>query len=266
MTQDKVASVSLAGLSDDQRRRAMDCFAVLGPHLDDDVSLAAAARYAGVPIRTAERWLARYREAGLAGLVRPIRSDARLPRLPVDLVTLIEGMGLKRPRASAAAIHRRVKTIAKAQGWPVPSYSTVYAILARLDPAMVTLAHDGAAAFRDRYEARSILNDRGRAISLLGSFFLLLAAALICFRPLYEHAVIYWGYGAVAYARGYNVIAAFNLVQDLITRDEARLLPAWMTWFSAAVMLFGTAAWFKAELLYRESCIVSPGGSLSLTE
>jgi len=34
----------------------------------------------------------------------------------------------------------------------VPSYSTVYAILAALDPALVTLAHEGATAFRNRYE------------------------------------------------------------------------------------------------------------------
>ena len=61
-------------------------------------------------------------------------------------------MGLKKPRASAAAIHRRIGSMAKTQGWPVPSYSTVYAILAELDPAMVTLAHEGAVAFRNRYE------------------------------------------------------------------------------------------------------------------
>jgi putative transposase len=42
--------------------------------------------------------------------------------------------------------------VANGQGWPVPSYSTVYAILADLDPAMVTLAQEGAAAFRNRYE------------------------------------------------------------------------------------------------------------------
>ncbi len=61
-------------------------------------------------------------------------------------------MGLKRPRSSAAAIHRRVGAVAKAEGWRVPSYGTVHAILARLDPAMVTLAQDGPAAFCDRYE------------------------------------------------------------------------------------------------------------------
>lgn len=43
-------------------------------------------------------------------------------------------MALKRPRSSAAAIHRRIRAVAEAQGWRVPSYSAVYAIIAALDP------------------------------------------------------------------------------------------------------------------------------------
>jgi putative transposase len=145
-------TTSVAALTEAQRQVAMERFAVLQPHLDEDVPLAQAARHAGIPVRTAERWLARYRQRGLAGLARPVRSDAARHRLSADLVALIEGMGLKKPRASAAAIHRRVHDVVTAHGWRMPSYSTVYAILAALDPAMVTLAHEGAAAFRDRYE------------------------------------------------------------------------------------------------------------------
>jgi len=130
----------------------MEQFAVLQPHLEEGVPLARTARQAGVPVRTAERWLARYRQSGLTGLARLVRRDSAAHRLPAELVVLIEGMGLKKPRASAATIHRRIRTVATAQGWRVPSYSTVYAILAKLDPALVTLAHRGAAAFRDRYE------------------------------------------------------------------------------------------------------------------
>jgi putative transposase len=130
----------------------MERFAVLRPHLEEHVPLAQAAPQAGIALRTAERWLSRYRRTGLAGLARPVRSDADGHRLPADLVAFIEGMGLKKPRASAATIHRRIECVAKEQKWPVPSYSTVYAILAELDPAMVTLAQDGASAFRNRYE------------------------------------------------------------------------------------------------------------------
>lgn len=145
-------STTSAAIPQDQNREAMERFAVLRPHLEEDVPLSRAAQEGGVPLRTAERWLARYRESGLAGLARQVRSDAATHHLPNDLVALIEGMGLNKPRSSAAAIHRRIGKVAKAQGWEIPSYSTVYAILADLDPAMVTLAHEGAAAFRNHYE------------------------------------------------------------------------------------------------------------------
>ncbi len=68
------------------------------------------------------------------------------------MVELIEGMALTKPRPSAAAIHRCIVTIAAERGWPAPSRRSVQAIVGALDPAMVTLAHEGAAAYRDRYE------------------------------------------------------------------------------------------------------------------
>jgi putative transposase len=152
MKRDRRTTPSVVALREEQRQVAMKRFAVLQPHLEDGVPLGRTARDAGVPVRTAERWMARYRQSGLAGLVRSIRRDAAAHKLPADLVALIEGMGLKKPRSSTATIHRRISKVAQAHGWCVPSYSTVYAILAALDPAMVTLAQDGAAAFRDRYE------------------------------------------------------------------------------------------------------------------
>jgi transposase-like protein len=75
----------------------MERFEALRPHSEDDASLAHAARQAGISVRTAERWLARYRQSGLAGLARSIRSDAEARRLPDDLLTIIEGIGLKKP-------------------------------------------------------------------------------------------------------------------------------------------------------------------------
>ena len=143
---------ALASLSEGERRQAMDRFAVLRPHLEEGVPLSRAADHAGVAVRTVERWLRLFRRGGLAGLARSARRDTGKPRLPAPFVTLIEGLGLKRPRSSAAAVHRRALEVAKERGWPAPSYGTVYAILARLDPAIVTLAHAGEAAFRDRYE------------------------------------------------------------------------------------------------------------------
>lgn len=151
MPEEKTAA-PFASLSEARQAQATARYEVLRPHLDDTVPLPRAAADAGVPRRTAERWLARYRRDGLAGLARSGRSDAGACRAPSGLVALIEGLGLRRPRSSAAAIHRRVRDVAAARGWRAPSYGTVHAILSRLDPAMVTLALDGPVAYRDRYE------------------------------------------------------------------------------------------------------------------
>ncbi len=148
----EVAAASFAALDEQRRGQAMVRFAALRPHLEEGVPLTRAAGEAGVPVRTAERWLARYRQGGLASLVRSTRRDAGAHRSPSALVALVEGMALKRPRSSAAAIHRRIGAAAKAQGWRVPSYGTVHAIIAALDPGVVTLAQNGPAAFRDRFE------------------------------------------------------------------------------------------------------------------
>lgn len=122
------------------------------PHVEDGVPLVRAARDAGVSLRTARRWLSRYREAGVSGLGRRERADRGRHRLPGELVALVEGLALTRPRPSAATITRQVAQAATAHDWPVPSYSTIYAIVAGLDPHLVTLAHEGPAGLRDRYE------------------------------------------------------------------------------------------------------------------
>jgi putative transposase len=51
-----------------------------------------------------------------------------------------------------AAIHRQVTDIAKEQGWKPPSYDRVRQIIKGLDPALVTLAHQGAAAYREEFD------------------------------------------------------------------------------------------------------------------
>lgn len=134
------------------RADAMRRFEVLRPHLEEGVSLAAAAKHADIALRTAQRWLARYRTGGFAALARASRSDSGCRQLKPELAQLIEGMALHKPRLSVAVIHRRVSGPAKEQNWPTPSYGSVYAIVRGLDPGMVTLALDGHAAWRDRFE------------------------------------------------------------------------------------------------------------------
>jgi putative transposase len=55
---------SLASLSDRQREQAMVRFAVLQPYLEKNIPLARAVRDGDVALRTARRWLKRYRAEG----------------------------------------------------------------------------------------------------------------------------------------------------------------------------------------------------------
>jgi putative transposase len=144
--------LSLVELSETQREQAMARFAVLRPHLELGVPLPRAAREAGVTRRTAQRWLARYRADGLAGLARLARKDLGRRQVAAEVVECIEGLFLQKPRPSVAAVRRRLLKVAAGRRWTVPSYSSIYQIIRRLDPGMVTLAHEGHAAYRDQFE------------------------------------------------------------------------------------------------------------------
>lgn len=143
---------ALSELSEPQRAQAQRRYAVLRPHLEDGVSLADAAAAAGIPARTARHWLARFRTAGLPGLARVPRRDRATRRQPPELVALVEGLALRRPRSTTAHIHRQAVRLAGERGWQAPSYGTVRSIVIALDPGLLALAHDGPAGYRDRFE------------------------------------------------------------------------------------------------------------------
>jgi putative transposase len=125
---------------------------VLRPHLEDGIPLSRLAAERGIPLRPAQRWLHAYRVAGLAGLARKSRSDGGHRRFPPELVQLIDGLTLRKPRPTAAAVQRQVAAVAGERGWPAPSYSTVAAVIRQVDPALLSLAHDGARAYREAFD------------------------------------------------------------------------------------------------------------------
>lgn len=139
-------------LSEQERERALERFRLLRPHLEEGVPLTRLARAEGIPLRTAQRWLQRYRARGLVGVARRPRADRGTRRFPDALIGLIEGLALQRPRPTAAAIHRRITTVATEHGWLVPSYATVAAIVRCLDPALACLAHEGAKRYQEQYD------------------------------------------------------------------------------------------------------------------
>ena len=66
---------SLSGLTDEARSRALARFQVIRPFLEDGVPLTQIAREQGLVLRTARRWVDRYRREGLTGLARKERGD-----------------------------------------------------------------------------------------------------------------------------------------------------------------------------------------------
>ena len=140
--------LSLPPLTAARRADAHERFALLRPHLEDGVPLTRVAAEYAIPLRTVQRWVARYRQRGLAGLARTPRADRGQRHLPSDLIGLIEGLALRKPPPTVAAVYRQIIAVVEREGWTLPSYSTVYAIVRDLDPALVTLAHEGTKAYR----------------------------------------------------------------------------------------------------------------------
>lgn len=143
---------SLTELTEQERAEALERYQIVQPFLAGQSKLTAIAQAHGLPYRTARRWVSRYRQYGLAGLARKRRQDKGQRRMELDLQHLIEGLALQKEQFSAAAIYRQVKKVAQQQGWPEPSYSVVYDIVRSLDPALVTLAHEGAKAYQQLYD------------------------------------------------------------------------------------------------------------------
>jgi putative transposase len=136
-----------------ERDLALERYQHLRPALEDGVPLAHVARAHQIPLRTAQRWVAQYRTYGLAGLIRAPRADRGQHRQIVpELQRLIEGLALQRPSPSVATIHRQIGPIARAHGWPLPSYTSVYGIIQQLEPALITLAHHGPKVYGETFD------------------------------------------------------------------------------------------------------------------
>lgn len=132
--------------------KAIAQFRLLQPHLEQDIPLARIAVECGIAERTLHRWLAAWRTDGIGGLERARRSDAGVARrFAPEIEALVRSLATRRPRPTAAAIHRKVQAEATARGLAVPSYSVVAGIVRGVEPARIAAATD-AAAYRDRRE------------------------------------------------------------------------------------------------------------------
>jgi putative transposase len=125
---------------------------VLRLHVEDQIPLAVLARNTGISARTLQRWHQFYLAGGDAALNPRPRADKGVRRTTPATVAFIERLALTRPRPALAALHRLAVADAHGRELPAPSYATVRQIVQALDPALVTLALEGPASYRDKHE------------------------------------------------------------------------------------------------------------------
>lgn len=100
----------LAELPENARKLALDRFRLLRPYLEENQSLRSVARAAGLPYRTAHRWVQQYRQFGLSALARKKREDrGERKDLSAKLKEIVEGLALQKPPLPLAALFRQVQ-------------------------------------------------------------------------------------------------------------------------------------------------------------
>ncbi len=75
----------MSSLPDEGRLRAFARFQIIRPFLEEGVPLTQIAQDQGLVLRTARRWVDRYRREGLAGLARKERNDKDKRKLAAPL-------------------------------------------------------------------------------------------------------------------------------------------------------------------------------------
>ena len=143
----------LAGLPESVRRLALDRFRLLRPHLEENRPLRQVAVDAGIPYRTAQRWLTRYQQFGLTALARKKRADTGVHRaVSTKIKSAIEGLALEKPPLPISALYRQVLRVARDLGEKAPCYGVVYNIVRGLPTDLLTLAHRGTKAYSEAFD------------------------------------------------------------------------------------------------------------------
>jgi putative transposase len=81
-----------------------------------------------------------------------VRIEGRGAISAEEMIKVIEGLALRKPRRSVATIQRQASAVALAQGWVGPSYRQVNEIVKAIPPALMTLAQEGGETYREEYE------------------------------------------------------------------------------------------------------------------
>lgn len=145
-------NASLTQFSDDERENATRKYQIIEPYINGEQLLKAVAENKSIPIRTLSLWVKKYHTHGLAGLARQSRGDKGLPRNDSTLQTAIQGIYLKKPMLSGAAIHRLIQDYCQKKNLKIPSYRSVCRVIFNIPDDMLLLGQQGSKAYKQQYD------------------------------------------------------------------------------------------------------------------
>jgi len=135
------------------RKSALDKFTLLQPYLDKTSTLISISEQTGIAIRNLHRWVNQYHQYGLEGLKPKPRKDKGIYReFPEDLIKMIEGLALQKPKRTVASIHRQITHYAQNLKLAIPSYPTVFKIINKISPDLMSLAHEGTQSYQQKFD------------------------------------------------------------------------------------------------------------------
>jgi putative transposase len=138
--------------SEKDRAAALQRFKIIEPYVNGRSSLSNLAEQHSISKSTLTRWVAKYNNDGLLGLVRKNRLDLGEKKIPSTLLHGIEALVLHQPHLSIAHIHRLICEFADSRGEKNISYSAVREHVAAIPDDLKTLAHYGDKKYGDLYE------------------------------------------------------------------------------------------------------------------
>src|SRR5438132_1045997 len=143
----------LSTQSERARAQAFERFMMIRPFLEEGVPLLTLAQHHERSARTLQRWVQHYQRGGLVALCHTPRADSGARRaFSPELVEVIEALALQTPRLSVATLYRQVADVAVQRNLVAPRYDRVYDIVRQMDPALLTLAHQGAQVYSQAFD------------------------------------------------------------------------------------------------------------------
>lgn len=142
----------LVSFSETERSRALEKFYSIKPFLEGLAPLTVLSRQQNIPLRTMRRRVKQYRTHGLSGLIRSKHSGKACKYANPELIALIEGLALRSHGRTSSSIWREVCKFCAAENWPLPTYTAVYRTIRKLHPQLITLAHAGTKAYKEKFD------------------------------------------------------------------------------------------------------------------